>query len=95
MYHDYYLFFGSQGVATPSMYSVNDLPLEAEYNIIDAVKTFPDQNRKHKYTPLGISFHGPDLIYLYFERLLKSDKDRLYNDFFIRSHDAAGSEILS
>jgi hypothetical protein len=69
MYHDYYLVFGSRGVATPSMYLPEDLPYEPQYDVIDVIKTLPDGHEIYKYSPLGISFYGPDLIYVYLDKL--------------------------
>ena len=51
------------------MYLPEDLPLEPEYDIIDVIKTLPDGYEIYKYSPLGISFYGPDLIYVYLDKL--------------------------
>ena len=74
------------------MYSPDDLPLELEYDIIDVIKTMPDGYETYKYTPLGISFYGPDLIYVYLDKVQKKDKDKIGHTILIKSDDAEGDE---
>ena len=46
----------NQGVASPSVYTTETLPLEETYDIIDTIRAYPVDAFNYILVPLGVSF---------------------------------------
>jgi hypothetical protein len=80
----------NNGVATPSMYSPETLPLEETYDVIDTIRAYPVDAFNYLLVPLGISYKdaqgtGEQIVYCYFNMQENVPKDKLNVQTFVKT----------
>ena len=81
----------NQGVATPSKYTPQTLPVEQTYDLIDVIRAYPVDAFNYILVPLGISFKdttqgsGEQIIYCFFNMQENVYKDKLNTQTFIKT----------